>query len=1024
MTTVLVLIAVILGAISYGTIGLRRFPDIDFPFASVVTIYPGGSPQEIETEITKRIEDAVSSISGIEELSSNSQMGMSLVMVQFDLGEDIDIKSMDIRNQIDRIRATLPDDAEDPIVMKFEFSQFPILTLAFSGPQDVNELYRIAEEDLKPLISQVSGVADVGLTGGQRRQVQVLVDARKLRRYRVPIGSVVQAIQSTNVDVPAGHITQSNQEYIVRAMGRFDEVAEIERVRIPTAGGSILTVGDLGEVRDAHEEARTASRFGGQQAVILTVQAQSDANEVEVADGVRALMPELGRLLPSGAGLTIAEDTSVYIKGALSNVKTNMLIGVLLTAVALYLFLKSWRATLIVALVMPAAVISTFTFVKFSGFTLNLISLTGLAIVIGVLVNNAILVLENVSRFIDKGLEPAEAAIVGTGDIALAIFSSTVTNLVVFLPIAFMGEIIGRFFKELGLTVVYATVVSLAVSFTLTPMMCGWLLRSQDQGGRRSWGQKLWQITVGWISDLCRAGFELGKDLYLGVLDWCLRHRLLTLVGTGAAFVGALSTFSIVGSEFMPSSDEGVFRITVQAPVGTPLRVTDEAVRRIEEVVKEVPYLQHYHVRVGKVSGFLGGSSEGVNLAEVSVTVADRADRPVHVDDLMNELRPRLADIPSVKINVESAAHGPGTGAIQIEVSGDDLDEIKAVALGIMGIAEDVPGTAGVRKSWQAGQPEIRVIPRQVEANRHRIDVRQVATEVRTYIEGRTSSQLRDRDENYDIQVQLRDADQQWAADVGRMFVSSPATGRMLRIGQVADVREAAGPTLITRKDRRRLVTVAVGLTGERSLKEVKDDIKERIESQMPLPGGVQIDYAGQVEVMEKNFKELFKAMATAAVLTFLCVAGIIESFLFGLIICVALPVCLIGVALAMLIGGITINVFSLMAMIILVGMVVNNAIIIMDYAMRQQTAGRSPVDVIREACSVRYRMILMANLTTIVALIPLSLGLGFGGEIFRPLAVVQMGGVFAAGLLSLLVIPVIYVLLGGRRAVTVQNKQ
>lgn len=1017
MTIVLVLMAVILGAVSYTTLGLRRFPEIDFPFATVVTTYPGGSPQEIETEITKPIEDAVSSISGIEEITSHSQQGLSLVMIEFGLEEDIDIKAMDIRSQLDRVLWALPEDAEDPVVMKFQMSQWPVITLALSGSQDANELYRIAEEDLKALISQVPGVADVGLTGGQRREVQVLLDGRRLRKYRVPIGNVVLALQTTNVDVPAGHITQRGKEYIIRATGRFGDVDQIKHVRVPTGSGSILTVGDLGQVRDTYQEARTASRFDGQQAVILTVQAQSDANEVEVVDGVRSVIPRLQDLLPAGANILIAEDTSTYIRGALNNVKTNMLIGILLSAVALYLFLKSWPGTLIAAVVMPVAIISTLTFVKFSGFTLNLLSLTGLAIVIGVLVNNAILILENVSRFVEKGLAPADAAVAGTRDIALAIFSSTATNLVVFLPLAFMGEIIGEFFKELGLTVVYATVVSLVVSFTLTPMMCGWLLR--PSGGGRGWGQMLGQVTVGWTADLWRAGFEWGKRLYLAMLQWCLSHRFLTLVITAAVFLASLGALGVVGGEFMPQSDEGRFRVTVQAPVGTPLSVTDDAVRRVEQVVKEVPYLLHYHVRVGQVSGFLGGSSEGVNLAEVSVTVADRADRPMHVDDLMNELRPRLADIPSVRVNVESAAHGPGMGAILIEISGDDLEEIKRIALRAMAIAEAVAGTAGVRKSWQAGQPEIRVVPRQEQANRHRVNVRQIAEDIRTYIEGRPASQFRDADQVYDIQVKLREEDRAWVQDVERMFIRSPASGRMLRIGQVAEVREAAGPTLITRKNRRRLVTIAVGLTGERSLKEVNDDIKERIESEIRLPEGSRIDYAGEVEFMRKNFRELFKAMAIAAVLTFLCVAGIIESFVLAIIIVMALPVCLIGVVLAMLIGGITLNMFSLMAMVILIGMVVNNAIIVIDYAMRHHEAGRSAVDVIKEACTVRFRMILMANLTTIVALIPLSLGRGFGGSVFQPLALVEMGGILAAAFLSLLVIPVVYVMLRGRKAVT-----
>ena len=1015
LTTVLVLVALVLGAVSYSELGLRRFPQIEFPFATIVTSYPGGSPSEIETDITKRIEDAVSSIAGIEAITSYSQQGLSLVMIQFGLEEDIDVKAMDIRDKVDQIRAALPDEAEDPIVVKFQFSQFPVLTLALSGPQTANELYRFADEELKTRISQVPGVADVGLSGGERREVQVLLDARKLRRYRVPIGHVVLALQASNVDVPAGHITQRGREYNVRATGRFQRASEIEQVRIPTVGGTVLTVADIGEVRDTYAEARTASRFDGQTAIILTVQAQSDANEVSVVDGVRAILPGLQRLLPSQARLDIAEDTSGFIKAALSNVTSNLLIGILLTAVTLYLFLKSWRGTVVVAVVMPASIIATFALLRWSGFTLNILTLTGLAMTIGVLVNNSILIVEDTSTLIEKGMDPKEAAVVGTKDIVVGILGATSTNVVVFLPVAFMGEIIGRFFKELGLTVVYSTMVSLAIAFSLTPMMCAYMLRSSRRQGP-AWAQRLSQFTVGWIADLWLVVYHAGKRLFMAVLDWCLVHPRTTVVLSGLSVGVGVAILGTLGAEFMPSSDEGRFRVTVQMPAGTPLSVSDAVVRRVEEEVKQVPYLEHYHVRVGQVSGFLGGSSGGVNLAEVSVTVCDRADRPVTVDDLMNRLRPKLAGIPSARVSVESAAHGPSASPVMIEISGDDLDALRRIGLQVMGIVEGVKGTASVAKSWQAGQPEVRVIPKQEEANRHRIDPRSVAGEVRSYVEGTTASQFKDRDENYDIQVKLSDADRQSAGDVSTMFISSPASGQMIPIGQVAEVREESGPTLITRKDRRRLVTVSAGLTGERSLGEVTGDIAAEINRRVVLPESVSISYAGEVEFMQKNFRELFKALAIAGALTFLCTAGIIESFLFGAVIMLTVPISLICVSLFMLATGVTVNVFALMGMIVQVGMVVNNAIIIVDYAMRQEGSGRSAAEIVRHACDARYRMIFMTNITNVVALTPLALGLGFAGEVFRPLAIVGMAGSFGAWFLSMLVIPAIYVLVRRRR--------
>ena len=476
LTTVIVLIGVILGALAYVSLGLRRFPDIEFPVASITTIYSGGSPEEIEKDITKTVEDAVSSISGIDTITSYSQEGVSSVLVQFNLEEDIDVKAQDIRDKVALIRHELPADAEDPIVQKFDIGQFPVLTLALIGPQDTNELYRLADETLKDRLSQVPGVASLELTGGQQREIQVLLDMQRLRKYGASVDEVARAIDSYNTDIPAGRITEAALEYSVRVPGRLRSVEEIMHVPVRVTEEGTLEVRHLGEVRDTFEEARTRSRADRKNSITLTVQQQSGSNEVEVVDGVLEVLPGLRELLPPGAELIVAEDSSNFIRGALANVRSNMLLAIVLTAVVVYLFVGSWRGTVVVAAVIPSSVIVTFLFLQFSGFSLNILTLTALALSVGNLVNNAILVLEGSVRFMDEGMPPVQAAAAGTRDVALPIFSSTATNLVVFLPIAFMGEIVGRFFKEFGLTVVYVTVVSLLVSYTLTPMMCALLL--------------------------------------------------------------------------------------------------------------------------------------------------------------------------------------------------------------------------------------------------------------------------------------------------------------------------------------------------------------------------------------------------------------------------------------------------------------------------------------------------------------------------------------------------------------------
>jgi len=1015
LTTVLVAIVVILGALSYFTLGLRRFPEIDFPVASVTTIYPGGSPEEIETEITKRIEDACSSISGIDEMTSYSQQGTSMVMIQFDLGEDIDIKAMDIRDKIDQIRRDLPEDAEDPIVGKFSIASFPVVTLALVGPQDVNELYRVADEDLSDRLSQITGVAEVQLTGGQKREIHVLLEPAKLRKHGISVDEVAAAIQSANLEIPGGFITEPAIEYTIRTTGRFTDSDQILRVPVRNTGEGVLEIRHLGTVKDTFEEARSRSRADGKNSIILSILTQSDANEVAVADGVRELLPSLQKSLPAGGELFIAEDMSKFIRGALDNVRSNIIAGIILTSIAIYLFLGSWRGTVIVAAVIPTALVATFVFLLFTGITINILTLTGLALSVGIIVNNSILILENSHRFMDEGLAPMDAAIAGTKDISLAILSSTATNLVVFLPIAFMGEIIGQFMKEFGLTIVYVTTVSLGVSFTLTPMMCGALLHQEATDGPPLGRlRKLTKAVFGFLPGLFVLGFSAAQQGYERFLDRCIRWWPIVLLVTLVAFIGsAVIVATVIGAEMFPPEDEGRFRITVETPVGSSLEFTDARTEQVEHIIAErVPHLEHYYSRVGRVSGFVGSSSRGTNLAEIGIVVCDKADRPLTVQDIVNQLRPYLAEVDSAKVSASAGdSRRPGGQAIEIQVSGPDMDELRRVSAELKDIVQAVPGTSDVTDSWRTGQPEIRIIPDQSQAGRHNLTVRDLALTLRSYIEGREVSQFRDGGEDYDIRVRLAEAYRDWGENVGGMFIKSPATGQMVRIGEVAEVGYESGPTVIMRKDRMRLITVGAQLKGDRTLGQVVADVEKQMDEQMDVPPGIAIGAGGQTDMMQKNFRELFKAMGTASVLTFLCVAGIIESFVFAIVILAAVPICLIGVAIALLVGDVSMNIFSLMAMIMLVGLVVNNAIIVLDYATREQLKHLSPGDRVRQACSVRFRVMMMANATTIIAMIPLARGLGFAGQIFKPIAVVEIGGIAAAASLSMIVIPVVYTL-------------
>ncbi len=1009
LTTVLVLIAIIMGGLSYFTMGVRRFPDIDFPMSVIVTSYPGATPDEIESEITIDIEDAISSVSGIEEIQSYSQHGMSLVMVQFDLDEDIDIKAMDLRDEIDLIRRQLPDDAEDPIVRKFDFEQLPVVTLALTGEYEVDELFKMAEDYLEDSIAQVPGVAEVDITGGRKREIHVLLDPIRLRAYGISLDQVNSALRAANIEISAGDIEEPSLEYTFRTVGKFRDIDEIQDIPVSRNENSTVHISHIGKVIDSLEDEETRSRANGRSSIVMTVQKQADANDVAISDAIQDLLPELRELLPEGAKLFITEDTSDFIRGALGNVRTNIIIGMMLTALALYLFFSSWRGTIIAAVVMPSALIISFVFLMFSGVSLNILTLTALALSVGIVVNNSILILENAHRFVEEGLEPTDAAIKGTKDIGLAIVSSTATNLVVFLPIAFMGEIIGRFFTEFGLTIVFVTTVSLMISFTLTPMMCGLLLKHNNQK-KDNWllsllhfPPKIWQWFVVWL-----------KDNYLGVLSWCLRWRKLTLLITVLLVIVAFAGLAtVVGAEFFPRSDEGAFRITMETKLGSSLQWTSDRVQEVEKIIVEhVPaeYLENYYAQVGTSSGFVGGVSSGAHLGEISVSLIDAMKRPDTVDQILNNLRPYLANVHSVQMSTSTeATGGPGGAPIEIDIYGDDVDELQRITREIMQWVIATDGTTDVDQSYRTGRPEMSFVPDHKVLKRHFLNASEVGRTLRAYIEGQTPTGFFDRGEEYDIRVRLQDEYKQWGEDVRTLFIKSNATQSMVPLTELGTLQYVAGPVSIMRKDRRRLITVSSQLTGERTLGEVRDDIETAINNEVNIPEGIRIDFAGEVEMMRDNFAELFRAMATAGVLTFLCTAGIIESFFLAVIIILTIPVSFIGVVLALILGGVALNIFSLMAMIMLVGMVVNNAIIVLDHATRPEHQHLPPSRRAYNACSLRFRVLLMANLTTVAAMIPLSLGLGFGGEIFRPLALVQIGGIIAAGTLALLVIPVIY---------------
>ena len=1005
LITMLILVFVVIGVNSYSKLSQELIPDIDFPILTIQTIYPGAGPKEVESQVSQKIEDAVSAVSNIEKLQSINREGFSFVFVRFELGTDIDVAASDVKDKVDAILIDLPDDAETPVVEKFDLGQAAIVKFALFGDRPADEMYDLASNEISDAFSQVDGVASVELIGGQEREIHVQCSKERLRAYGLSILDVVQAIAVENLDVPAGRIIDGPEEISVRLAAKYHSMEAIERTRILLPTGKSILLRDVADVRDSLKERRDASLFAergddasgietqAKPAIGVEVQKTSGANTVSTADGVFKALEELYAVLPSGVELKVVEDTSKYIRDSVRDVMTNIVIGILLTSLLLFLFLHDVRATLIVATVMPVSVVATFTLMYAAGFTLNVISLMALGVAIGTLVVNAIVVLENISRFMDIESSADEAAVQGTNEVAVAVAASVLTNVVVFTPIAFMKGIIGQFFYQFGMTVVFATIFSLIVSFTLTPMMAAKFLKKTGDK-RKSPFQPLWRL---WDR-----AFGSLEESYRGTLAWSLKHRWVTVSATILVFYGAMRLFAFVGGEFFPEGDQGKFFINTKMPPGTSVARHEETLREIERIVKEnVPEVEKLQIKVG-------GGTSSVEDGQIFVDIGEAEFRTRGIKEIVNKLRPKLAVVPAAEITALIGDGGPGYGLgdIEIEVTGPELDEVYSLAKKLEATMDTVDGLVDIRVNFQTGKPEYTFVPNREQMARYGVYTGQIAQVLRASYEGAEASRYSDRGEEYDIRVQLTDAERNDPYGLESILVPTPLG--QIPITQLGDIRFTQAESEIRRLDKRRLIIVS-GNIGEGDLTGMVAAIQSKIDAwDSPVAPGYKIHFGGQAEMQSREFGYIFEAMILAIVLTYMVLCAIMESYIHPFTVMLTLPLGLVGTAVALFLGGVTINLMSLMAVVMLVGIVVNNAILILDYVSQLRDKGKAMVEALIEASVTRLRPIVMTNLAIALAIAPQAMS-GSGAEFRRAVAVVTMGGVLVSAIFTLFLIPAIY---------------
>lgn len=988
-------LVVVLGIIALTETPLEMMPDIQFPVVAVVTTYEGAGPREVENLVTRPIEEAVASISGLKGIQSTSRRGTSMVLAQFEWGRDMDFAALDVREAVDRVRSLLPSDADAPLVLKFDPSAIPIMAITLGGDMHPAALRRYAEDVVKPVLERLDGVASVSVMGGLEREIQVTLHPGRMQVYGVSLDQVRGIIQGENIDVPGGTGTFREREYIVRTTGQFQNLEELADLQVPAGRSGLIALRHIAEVRDTYKDEEVFTRLNFQPAVGLSVQKEDAANTVQVARRVR---DALASIMEEGNGSLrsqIVFDQAEMIEDSLMNVARNGAVGALIAGLVLLYFLRDVRATMVVAAAMPLSIVSAFVLLYFSGMTLNLISMGGLALGVGMLVDNGIVVLENIFRHRTLGLSAAEAAETGTNEVAMAITASTITTAAVFLPVVFTQGIARELFQDMAVTVAFTLAASLLVALTFVPLLASGMLRQAPD--RKGSGDTAAAAVAGPM-----------QDRYGRLLGWCLRRPRLTMAVVIVLLVLSLAFLPRIGGEFLPPSDIGIVNVTIELPVGARREDTDRVTQELERRIATLPEVEYIYARIGSSETFqLGGAQP--ERAIIQVTLLPLAERSRSVFEIAEVIRTWGADVPgaTVSATVESGMGGGFSGApIEIEVRGDDEDVLTAVADQVADIVRHIPGTREVKTSVQDQRPEYRIELRRARARELGLSVPQVAAAVRAAVDGDVATRYRTGGDEIDVRLRLGRGTADDLEQLRHVPVATTAAG-IVPLGDVVNFTPTASPSELERRNQSRVVTVTAALFG-RDLGSVMADIAAGVR-QLALPAGVDIRFEGEAQQMEEAFGDLGRALVLGVFLVYAILAAQFNSYRHPLVIMFTVPLAAIGVVLGLLVTGHRFNVPSLIGLIMLAGIVVNNAIVLVDYVNTLRARGVDRDAALVEAGRTRLRPVLMTTLTTVLGMIPLALGIGEGAEMQAPLATVVIFGLTFSTVLTLVVVPIMY---------------
>ncbi|MBI5209716.1 MAG: efflux RND transporter permease subunit [Elusimicrobia bacterium] len=995
-TTMMMCAIVVLGAFSFPKLGIDLFPNIDFPFILIQTTLKGAGPEEVETSISKPIEEAVNTIAGIEELNSTSFEGFSQIFIKFALDKNIDVAAQDVRDKISGITRNLPQGTDPPVVAKFDMGSFPVMSIAVSGDMGLVELTRVAKKKIKENIETVSGVGAVDVAGGREREVHIVINPLKLAALGIPIKEVKDAIVQQNIEIPGGRVEELNKEYVLRTLGRIGSVDDFSRIVVGTRNGVPVRVSDIGRVEDTGQDVRSIAFLNGRPCVSLVVRKQSGTNTVAVSDGVKSKLAELKPILPAGVQTKILGDQSEFVKDSVRTVEEHLVLGALLAALMVLVFMGDWRATIVAALAIPTSIVGTFVFMDLAGFTLNNMTLLALTIAVGLVIDDAIVVLENAFRHMDHLKKPpAQAALDGTTEIGLAVMATTLSLLVIFVPLAYMSGIVGRFISSYGFTTAYAIAISLFVAFTLTPTACAVFLKPGHAKTR--------------LHEAADAINERLVRWYTAALEWALARRKTMVAVSAVVMLSSVPLIMLIGKDFLPKDDTSKFNINVKAPEGTSIPAMKRLTEQIETDIRRLPYVQDVLSSVGQSEGH---EIRGTNEAAFLVEIEDSSRRAVHQDEVIGTARRMLAKYTSLKTMVAPVG-GFGGGKeseLMFVIAGPDLNKLKAYADAVAESIKKEDGIVDVDTSFSYAKPEFRVVINRDRAHDLGVKVEDIAMSMRTMVGGEEDiTKYKDVDELYQVRLRADHAFRNRVETISALMVPA-GPGRTARLDSVATVEPGFGPTQIDRFSRQRQISVLANLAGKPIGYAIEK--AQAAFDKLGAPPDYRTDLVGKAKELGHMLRGFLMAFTLSFVFIYMVLASQFESFVHPVTIMVALPLTIPFALLSLFMVGENLGIFTIMGVFMLVGIVKKNAILQVDYTNTLRARGLPRHQAIIEANQTRLRPILMTTFTLIAGMLPVALGQGAGSGTRRSMAVVIIGGQLMSLLITLVMTPVTYSLL------------